>query len=113
MTNDTTTGTPAAAPKATRREWVGLSVLALPCLIYSMDLNVLNLAVPHLIADLAPSSADRVSRDPRPRIGDACTLDAVSVVVSALISAGLAIVATIVTATALRRAGSQSSSVSS
>ena len=57
MTNDTTTMTPGAAPKATRREWVGLSVLALPCLIYSMDLNVLNLAVPHLTADLAPSSA--------------------------------------------------------
>ncbi len=32
-------------------------MLALPCLIYSMDLNVLNLAVPHLTADLAPSSA--------------------------------------------------------
>ena len=57
MTNDTTTVTPGAAPKATRREWIGLSVLALPCLIYSMDLNVLNLAVPHLTADLAPSSA--------------------------------------------------------
>ena len=57
MTNDPTTTTPDAAPKATRREWIGLSVLALPCLIYSMDLNVLNLAVPHLTADLAPSSA--------------------------------------------------------
>ena len=57
MTNDTTTRTRGAAPKATRREWLGLSVLALPCLIYSMDLNVLNLAVPHLTADLAPSSA--------------------------------------------------------
>ncbi len=57
MTNDPTTMTAGAAPKATRREWIGLSVLALPCLIYSMDLNVLNLAVPHLTADLAPSSA--------------------------------------------------------
>ena len=57
MTNDPTTMAAGAAPKATRREWVGLSVLALPCLIYSMDLNVLNLAVPHLTADLAPSSA--------------------------------------------------------
>src|SRR5262245_41487525 len=46
----------AAAPKATRREWVGLAVLALPCLLYSMDLTVLNLAVPHLSADLKPSS---------------------------------------------------------
>jgi MFS transporter, DHA2 family, multidrug resistance protein len=46
-----------AASKATRREWVGLAVLALPCLLYSMDLTVLNLAVPHLAADLAPSAA--------------------------------------------------------
>jgi MFS transporter, DHA2 family, multidrug resistance protein len=45
------------ASKATRREWVGLAVLALPCLLYSMDLTVLNLAVPHLSVDLEPSSA--------------------------------------------------------
>jgi DHA2 family multidrug resistance protein-like MFS transporter len=44
------------APRAGRREWLGLAVLALPCLLYSMDLTVLNLAVPHLTADLAPSS---------------------------------------------------------
>lgn len=44
-------------PKATRREWTGLAVLALPCLLYSMDLTVLNLAVPHLLADLRPSAA--------------------------------------------------------
>jgi DHA2 family multidrug resistance protein-like MFS transporter len=43
-------------PKATRREWIGLAVLALPCLLYSMDLTVLNLAVPNLSADLKPSS---------------------------------------------------------
>lgn len=42
--------------KATRREWIGLGVLALPCLLYSMDLTVLILAIPHLAADLAPSS---------------------------------------------------------
>jgi hypothetical protein len=30
-------------PKATPREWTGLAVLALPCLLYSMDLTVLNL----------------------------------------------------------------------
>ena len=57
MTNDPTTMAAGAAPKATRREWIGLSVLALPCLIYSMDLNVMNLAVPHLTADLAPKAA--------------------------------------------------------
>jgi DHA2 family multidrug resistance protein-like MFS transporter len=44
-------------PRATRREWVGLGVLALPCLLYSMDLTVLNLAVPHLSADLKPSAS--------------------------------------------------------
>jgi DHA2 family multidrug resistance protein-like MFS transporter len=32
-------------------------VLTLPCLLYAMDLTVLNLAVPHLSADLRPSSA--------------------------------------------------------
>ena len=36
---------------------MGLAVIALPCVLYSMDLTVLNLAVPHLSADLQPSSA--------------------------------------------------------
>ena len=45
------------APKAGRREWIGLATLALPCLLYSMDLTVLNLAVPHLSADLKPTSS--------------------------------------------------------
>jgi DHA2 family multidrug resistance protein-like MFS transporter len=44
-------------PRAGRREWIGLAVIALPCLLYSMDLTVLFLAVPHLSADLQPSSA--------------------------------------------------------
>jgi len=42
---------------ATRREWAGLAVLALPCLLVSMDLTVLNLAVPHLAAELRPSAS--------------------------------------------------------
>ncbi|MBM3482293.1 MAG: MFS transporter [Alphaproteobacteria bacterium] len=42
--------------KAGRREWIGLAVIALPCLLYSMDLTVLILAVPHLVADLNPSA---------------------------------------------------------
>jgi EmrB/QacA subfamily drug resistance transporter len=46
------------APRATRREWIGLAVIALPCLLYSMDLTVLNLAVPSLSADLKPSSTE-------------------------------------------------------
>ena len=45
-----------AGAKAGRREWVGLAVLALPCLLYSMDLTVLYLALPKLSADLQPSS---------------------------------------------------------
>src|SRR5688572_3289806 len=44
-------------PKATRREWIGLAVIALPCLLYSMDLTVLYLALPQLSADLKPTSA--------------------------------------------------------
>src|SRR5216117_3499639 len=43
--------------RATTREWLGLAVIALPCLLYAMDLTVLNLAVPHLTADLRPSSS--------------------------------------------------------
>ena len=43
-------------PRATSREWIGLAVLALPCLLYSMDLTVLNLAVPAISEDLHPSS---------------------------------------------------------
>ena len=45
------------APKATSREWIGLAVIALPCLLYSMDLTVLHLAVPQLSTQLEPSSA--------------------------------------------------------
>jgi MFS transporter, DHA2 family, multidrug resistance protein len=45
------------APKAGRREWIGLAVIALPCLLYSMDLTVLELAVPKLSADLKPTSS--------------------------------------------------------
>jgi MFS transporter, DHA2 family, multidrug resistance protein len=45
-------------PKAGRREWIGLAVIALPCLLYSMDLTVLNLALPRLSADLKPSSSE-------------------------------------------------------
>ncbi len=45
------------AGRATRREWFGLAIIALPCVLYSMDLTVLNLAVPHLSAELKPSSS--------------------------------------------------------
>ncbi len=46
----------ATSPRAGRREWIGLGVLALPCALYAMDLTVLNLAVPALSRDLRPSS---------------------------------------------------------
>jgi DHA2 family multidrug resistance protein-like MFS transporter len=42
--------------KATVREWIGLGVLALACVVYAMDITVLNLAVPAISADLRPSS---------------------------------------------------------
>ena len=44
--------------RATRREWFGLGVLALPCLLYSMDLTVLNLAVPRISVALRPSGPE-------------------------------------------------------
>lgn len=47
MTNNTT--------KATKKEWLGLVVIALPCMLYSMDLTVLNLAIPKLSEDLNPT----------------------------------------------------------
>src|SRR6266852_6934303 len=48
---------PVQQSKATRREWIGLAVIALPCVLYAMDLTVLNLAVPRLSEDLKPTSA--------------------------------------------------------
>ena len=47
----------SAPPQAGRREWIRLAVLALPCLLYSMDLTVLHLAVPKMSEDLRPSSS--------------------------------------------------------
>ncbi len=46
--------------RATRREWLGLAVIALPCMLYSMDLTVLNLALPRIAADLHPSGATKL-----------------------------------------------------
>jgi MFS transporter, DHA2 family, multidrug resistance protein len=43
--------------RATRREWIGLAILALPCILYAMDLTVLNLTVPALSTDLKPTAA--------------------------------------------------------
>ena len=49
---------PSEAPaRAGRREWIGLGVLALACLLYVMDLTVLHLAIPSISEDLQPSSS--------------------------------------------------------
>ena len=44
-----------SSPHTSRSAWIGLAVLALPCVIAVMDLTVLNLAVPHLTTALQPS----------------------------------------------------------
>ncbi len=41
--------------KAGRKEWIGLAVLALPCLLVSMDMSVLLYGMPFISADLRPS----------------------------------------------------------
>jgi DHA2 family multidrug resistance protein-like MFS transporter len=49
---------PSADVRATRREWFGLAVIVLPCLLVSMDLSVLFYALPFISAELSPSSAE-------------------------------------------------------
>jgi DHA2 family multidrug resistance protein-like MFS transporter len=46
-----------APPWAGRREWIGLAVLSLACVLYVMDLTVLYLALPAISTDLEPTSA--------------------------------------------------------
>ncbi|CDZ54302.1 MFS transporter [Neorhizobium galegae] len=43
---------------AGRREWIGVCVLSIACLIYSMDLSILFLAIPAIVADLDPSASE-------------------------------------------------------
>jgi DHA2 family multidrug resistance protein-like MFS transporter len=50
--------TTESTAKAGRREWIGLAVIALPCVLYSMDLTVLNLALPAITEDLQPAGAE-------------------------------------------------------
>lgn len=45
------------APAATRREWMGLAILALPTLLVSMDMTILNLALPGISAELKPTGS--------------------------------------------------------
>ncbi len=42
--------------RAGKRQWLAMAILALPCLLYAMDLTVLNLAMPEISADLKPSA---------------------------------------------------------
>jgi len=42
--------------RATHRDWLGLAVIALPCVVYAMDLTVLNLAIPAISRELKPSA---------------------------------------------------------
>ncbi|MEU8586952.1 MFS transporter [Streptomyces sp. NPDC048664] len=44
-----------APPRAGRREWTGLAVLALPTMLIGLDMTVLHLAVPYLSRRLHPS----------------------------------------------------------
>lgn len=44
--------------RAGRREWIGLYVLSIACLVYSMDLSVLFLAMPAIVTDLDPSPSE-------------------------------------------------------
>jgi MFS transporter, DHA2 family, multidrug resistance protein len=46
--------------QASRREWLGLAVLALPTLLLSLDVSVLYLALPDLSADLGADSAEQL-----------------------------------------------------
>ncbi|WP_194825309.1 MFS transporter [Nocardia sp. XZ_19_231] len=50
------TPTALVPPRATPREWAGLGVLALALLLLAVDATVLDLAVPAISADLAPST---------------------------------------------------------
>ena len=45
-----------APPRAGRREWIGLGVISIACMLYVMDLTVLHLAIPAISTDLQPSS---------------------------------------------------------
>ncbi|WP_028920890.1 MFS transporter [Pseudonocardia acaciae] len=47
-------------PRAGRREWLGLAVLALPTLLQSLDISVLYLALPTLSADLGANGTQQL-----------------------------------------------------
>jgi MFS transporter, DHA2 family, multidrug resistance protein len=59
MTSMTTIDTPSE-PKAGRKEWIALGVLALPLLLVSMDVSVLYFAVPFISKDLSASATQQL-----------------------------------------------------
>jgi DHA2 family multidrug resistance protein-like MFS transporter len=46
----------SAESRARPRDWVGLGLLAVPCMLISVNSNLLNLALPQLAAELRPSA---------------------------------------------------------
>src|SRR6478672_2627256 len=46
--------------RAGRKEWIGLAVLVLPCLLISMDMSVLLFDLPFISADLKPSATQQL-----------------------------------------------------
>jgi DHA2 family multidrug resistance protein-like MFS transporter len=56
----TATLTTSSEPKAGRKEWIALAVLALPLLLVSMDVSVLYFAVPFISRDLSASATQQL-----------------------------------------------------
>jgi DHA2 family multidrug resistance protein-like MFS transporter len=52
--------TETAGPRAGRREWLGLAVLALPTLLLALDLSVLYLALPRLSVELGADTVQQL-----------------------------------------------------
>src|SRR4051812_15861334 len=50
----------AAQPRAGRREWIALAVLALPLLLVSMDVSILYFAVPEIARDLHATATQQL-----------------------------------------------------
>ena len=47
---------PSIDQRATIREWIGLAVIALPCMLYTMDLTILNFAIPVITREPMPTA---------------------------------------------------------
>ena len=45
---------PRSAPRAAHRDWIALAVIALPCLVYTIDLTVLDVATTDAVGPLSP-----------------------------------------------------------